>query len=196
MKMLLTTAAMAGMMLAVFSLTGCRSTPSTPVHIQENFDFGSIKKVAVLPFENLTNEKSADGAVRQVVINELLVSGLVDVSVPGDAVTAMEKAGIRNTTSLSADQMKTLANTLKVQALVFGSVERFGEIRVGTFNAPEVTVTIMMADVSSGSIVWSVTKTETGDSFVARHFGARSDSLSETMIRVVREAVRTLTKYQ
>lgn len=174
---------------------GCRSAPATPYHIAENFDFSSIKKVAVLPFDNLTNDKTAGDAVRQVVINELLITGLMDVSVPGDAVAAVEKAGVRNIAALDSDKMKTIGNNLKVQGLILGSVERYGEIRSGTFTAPEVTVTLMMADVTSGSIVWSVTKTHVGDSFVARHFGSRSDSMSEAMIRVVRDAVRTLTRY-
>ncbi|GAB4486895.1 MAG: hypothetical protein OHK006_15280 [Thermodesulfovibrionales bacterium] len=186
----------AAAMISMLAMIGCKSAAPATVHIQQDFDFSSIKKVAVLPFENLSQEKSAGDAVRQVVINELLVSGLVDVSVPGDSVAAVTKLGIINPSALTAEQMKSIANTLKVQALVLGSVERFGEVRSGTYNVPEVTVTLMMADISSGAIVWSVTKTAVGDSFTARHFGARADTMSETMIRVVREAVQTLTKYQ
>jgi hypothetical protein len=96
--------------------------------------------------------------------------------------------------SLNAEQIKTIGNTLKVQAVVFGSVEKFGEVRIGNISAPEVTITLIMADTSSGSIVWSVTKTGGGASFMARHFGAKSETMSEAVLRVVREAIQTLYK--
>jgi len=182
------------MLIAVCMALACagRGTPS--FYIRQDYDFSFIKKVAVLPLDNLTNEKFAADAVRQVVICELLSSGLVDVSVPGDAEAAVEKLGLKSIKSLNAEQIKTLGNSLKVQAVVFGAVEKFGEVRIGNISAPEVTITLIMADATSGSIVWSVTKTGGGASFTARHFGARSETMSEAVLRVVREAIQTLYK--
>jgi hypothetical protein len=172
-----------------FSCAG-RGTPS--FYIRQDYDFSYIKKVAVLPLDNLTNEKFAADAVRQVVICELLSTGLVDVAVPGEAEGAVDKLGVKSIRSLNAEQIKTIGNVLKVQAVVFGAVDKFGEVRIGNISAPEVTITLMMADAGSGSIVWSVTKTGGGASFLARHFGARSETMSETVLRVVREAIQTL----
>jgi hypothetical protein len=67
-------------------------------------------------------------------------------------------------------------------------------MRIGNITAPEVTITLMMADTSSGSVIWSVTKTGGGANFMARHFGAKSESMSEAVLRVVREAIQTLYK--
>ncbi len=183
-----------GLLLVIFIISGC-SSPAPSFHIRQDIDFSFIKKVAVLPLDNLTADRSADEAVRQVVIHELLVSGLVDVVVPGDVMSAINKSGIRAVTSLNAEQIKTIGKALNVQAVIFGSVERFEVVRTGNVSAPEVTITLMMADTDSGSIIWSVTKTAVGDSFMSRHFGARSDTMSETMLKVVRECVRTLTEY-
>ena len=178
----------------LFISFGCagRGTPS--FYIRQDYDFSYLKKVAVLPLDNLTNEKFAADAVRQVVICELLSTGLVDVAVPGEADAAVDKLGMKSIKSLNAEQIKTIGNTLKVQAVVFGSVEKFGEVRIGNISAPEVTITLIMADTSSGSIVWSVTKTGGGASFMARHFGAKSETMSEAVLRVVREAIQTLYK--
>ena len=180
--------------VVLFISCGCagRGTPS--FYIRQDYDFSYIKKVAVLPLDNLTNEKFAADAVRQVVICELLSTGLVDVAVPGEAEAAVDKLGLRSIKTLNAEQIKSLGNALKVQAVAFGSVEKFGEVRIGNISAPEVTITLMMADTTSGSIVWSVTKTGGGASFMARHFGARSETMSEAVIRVVREAIETLYK--
>ncbi len=175
-------------------LYACAGGGTPSFYIRQDYDFSYIKKVAVLPLDNLTNEKFAADAVRQVVICELLSTGLMDVAVPGEAEAAVDKLGVRSVRALNAEQIKTMGSALKVQAVIFGAVDKFGEARFGNISAPEVTITLMMADTTSGSIVWSVTKTGGGASFAARHFGARSDTMSEAVIKVVREAIETLYK--
>jgi len=182
------------MLLTVSLSFSCAGRGTSSFYIRQDYDFSFIKKVAVLPLDNLTNEKFAGEAVRQVVICELLTTGLVDVIVPGDADAAIDKLGLRSFKLPNEEQIKTIGNALKVQAVVFGSVEKFGEARSGNITAPEVTITLMMADASSGSIVWSVTKTGGGASFMARHFGAKSETMSEAVLKVVREAIQTLYK--
>jgi TolB-like protein len=175
--------------------SGCagRGTPS--FYINQNIDFSFIKRVAVLPLDNLTNEKFAAASVRQVVISELLASGLVEVVVPGDAIAAIEKLKVKPGEPLSAEEIKAIGKALKVQAVILGSVNKFGEVRQGNISVPEVSITLMMADTSSGSIIWSVTKIRGGASFWARHFGAQSETMSETVLKVVREALHTLYNY-
>ena len=185
---------LAGTLLMLVMNAGCK-TAETPFHIAADVDLSYVKKVAILPLDNLTNDKYAADSVRQVVINELLMTNLVDVALPGDATVAMEKAGVREASSLNAQKIKEIAAALKVQAVILGAVEKYGEVRSGSFTAPEVTITLMMADAETGSILWSVTKTAVGDSFMARHFGARSDSLSELTVKVVRECIGTLEQY-
>jgi TolB-like protein len=165
------------------------------VHIREDVDFSFIKKVAVLPFENNSDNKSAGEIVRQLVISELLASGLVDVVYSGDVMAALKRQDIREITSLTSKQIRNLGKDLKVQAIITGSVNRFGMTRMGKISAPEVTVTIMMADTDTGSIIWSTTVTRGGADFWARHFGTRAETLSETALAVVREAIATLYQY-
>ncbi|MEW6163125.1 MAG: hypothetical protein AB1606_07430 [Nitrospirota bacterium] len=175
--------------------SGCAGRGAPSFHISQDVDFSFIKKVAVLPLDNLTNERFAGEIVRQVVISELLASGLVDVVVPGEAMAAIENLRLKPGQSLNAEQIKSIGKALKVQAVIIGAVNKFGEIRIGNISAPEVTITLMMADASSGSVIWSVTKTRGGAGFWARHFGARADTMSETVLKVVREAIQTLYKY-
>jgi hypothetical protein len=183
-----------GLLTILFVNYGCgKGTPS--FYINQDVDFSFIKRVAVLPFENLTNERFAGNMVRQVVISELLATGLVEVTVPGDPIAAIENLRLKPDDPLSAEQIKTIGKNLKVQAVILGAVEEFGLVRYGNISAPEVSITIMMADTSSGSIIWSVTKTKGGASFWSRHFGARSDTLSETVLEVVKDALKTLFEY-
>jgi TolB-like protein len=186
---------LAGVFIVVFIISGCGGRGSPSFYISHDIDFSFIKKVAILPLDNLTNERFAGDAVRQVVISELLASGLVDVTCPGDAIAAIETLKLKPGQSPNAEQIKAVGKALKVQAVVLGAVNKFGEVREGNVSAPEVAITLMMADTSSGSIIWSVTKTRGGAGFMARHFGARSETMSETMLKVVREALQTLYKY-
>ena len=186
---------LAGTLFLLCISFGCGGKGTPAFYISHDIDFSFIKKVAVLPLDNLTNERFAGDTIRQVVISELLASGLVDVACPGDAIAAIETLKLKPGQPLSAEQIKAVGKVLKVQAVVLGAVNKFGEVREGNVSAPEVAITLMMADTSSGSIIWSVTKTRGGAGFMARHFGARSETMSETMLKVVRESLQTLYKY-
>jgi TolB-like protein len=181
------------LMVIFNSNCGGKGTPS--FYINQDIDFSFIKKVAVLPFDNLTNDKFAGDIVRQVVISELLATGLVEVVVPGESIAAIENIRVKPGQPLTAGQIQTIGKALKVQAVIIGAVEKFGESRVGNISAPEVTLTLMMADTSSGSVIWSVTRTQGGAGFWSRHFGARTDTMSETVLKVVKEALKTLYAY-
>lgn len=174
---------------------GCGGKANPDFYINQDIDFSYIKRVAVLPLDNLTNDRFAAEAVRHVVISELLATGLVEVSCPGDAVAALDSMKIKNVQTLNADQIKSIGKTLNVQAVIIGAVNKYGEVREGNVSAPEVTITLMMADTGSGSIIWSVTRTRGGAGFMVKHFGAKGETLSEAVLHVVREAVHTLYKY-
>jgi TolB-like protein len=173
---------------------GCRG--SMPVYyINPDVDFSVIKRVAVLPFDNLSQERNADEIVRHLVINELLATGLVEVVVPGEAIAAMNAQGIKSVSSLGEKQIKALGKDLNVQGIIYGAIEKYEIVRDRNIAEPEVTITMIMAETTAGGIVWSVTKTSGGVGFMARHFGARTDTLSEAALKVVREAIRTLFEY-
>jgi hypothetical protein len=182
------------MILLLFVVTGCRGNTVPVYHMSEDIDFSFYRRVAVLPFENLTNDRFAGEIVRQVVISELLASGLVDVIFPGEVKSAMSEMGIKSVSSLTKEQITALSEILEVEALIVGSVEEFGNVKMGNVSAPQVTVSLMMADAGTGSIVWSVTSTRGGASFMARHFGARHETISETVLLLVRQSIQTLAQ--
>lgn len=174
--------------------SGCRS--NVPVyHMNPDVDFSFFKSVAVLPLDNLTDKKAAGEIVRQVIISELLASGLVDVVIPGEVMSAISELGILNITSLNKGQVTDLGKALNVEAMIMGSIEQFGEVSSGSMSAPEVTITLMMVEIESGNIIWSITLTRGGLDFMARHFGAKSETMSEVVQGVIREAIQTLIVY-
>lgn len=180
---------------ALFIIMGCRSNGHSPYHISQDVDFSFVKNVAVLPLENLSNDKAAGEIVSRLAISELLASGLVNVVVPGEVMSVVNDLNIENTSSLNKKQIKEIGRALSVQGIVMGSVEQYGYAKIGSSTVPEITISLMMAETGTGDIIWSVTKRKGGDGFLARHFGATSQTLSKTALDVVREAVGTLTEY-
>lgn len=185
---------MIGILILSFLISGCGGRGGSSFYINQDIDFSFIKRVAVLPLDNLTNDRFAGDAVRQVVISEFLASGLVEVVCPGDVNAAFETLKIKTGQSPNAEQIKAIGKTLKVEAVIMGAVNKYGEIREGNVSSPEITITLMMADTTSGSIIWSVTKTRGGAGFWAKHFGARADTMSEAVLKLVRESIQTLYK--
>jgi len=164
-------------------------------HIRADYDFSYIKRVAVVPFENQSGNREAGEIVRHVVISELLASGLVDVVVPGEVNSALNDLGIKKISTLNRKHIISLGKMLDVQALILGSVQEFGHVSAGNVSTPEITITLMMADTGTGDIVWSVTRTRGGAGFMARHFGARVDTMSELVLKAVKDSIRTLEAY-
>lgn len=171
---------------------GCARAPKPNFYIRQDFDFSVIKRVAVLPFDNLTNEKFASERIRRLAINELLASGLMDVVVAGDLSATLKTAKVESLTALPPKEIKEIGRALNVQAVLAGSVERYEESKGGSFAAPEISISLVMAEIESGSIVWSVSASTGGAGFGTRHFGARADTISEASEKVVKKAIRTL----
>ncbi|HSB70532.1 MAG TPA: CsgG/HfaB family protein [Candidatus Methylomirabilis sp.] len=179
------------LLAGLLSLAGCGTLrPATYVH--PNFDFSRVKKVAVLPLENLTTDQAAGEKMRKVVITELLATGIVDAIEPGQVNRVLAQQNIQSPTALLPEDFKRLGASLGAQLLVVGSVEAFDRVTVGGVQAPEVTLTLRGVDAESGTVVWAASHTEGGATFAARLFGLTGDSLSEVARKAAHEAVATL----
>lgn len=177
--------------LGVVVLSGCaRSQPQHFVH--PTYDFSNVKKVAVLPFENLTSEQQAGERVRKAVIAEMLAQGVVDVVEPGQVNLALNRLSIQSVTTLSTDDFKKLGDALGVQALFLGSVDVYERVSVGGGSFPEVTISLRAVDAQTGTIVWSSTNTKGGVSLAGRLFGLGGDTMSVTTQQTIRSALATL----
>ncbi|MBI5407782.1 MAG: hypothetical protein HZA14_00285 [Nitrospirae bacterium] len=169
---------------------GCKSAPIKQ-YARPNVDISKINKIAVLPFENFTPSAYAADKIRSLVIIDLLSRG-TDVIEPGEIIRTMEELRVRSVHSVSVFDLKHIGETLKVDALMMGSVGAF-EISKGiSVQYPEVSINLRLFDVKSGNIIWSVWHTAGGADFWTRHFGAEGPTLDETSKKVIKEAIDAL----
>jgi hypothetical protein len=141
------------LLLMLAGLSACASKPTHYLH--PTFDFSLVKKIAVIPLENLTPEPQAGEKVRKMVVSEFLAVGVLDVIEPGQVNQALGQQGIRSVSIMSPQEFKKLGDSLGVQAIIVGSVDAFERIRVGGAEFAEVTVTLRAVDTATGAVLWS-----------------------------------------
>ncbi len=180
--------------VVAFVLVGLVVVPSvcsaqvTDVYRDPNMDFGSIQKVAVMPFANLARDQVVAERVRDVFINRLLAIDGVYVIPVGDVARGIEKIGPANPTTPTAEEVVKLGALLKVDAVVTGVVREYGEVRSGTTTANVISMSVQVIETGTGRVVWSASATEGGVSFWARLFGGGG----QPMNRVTEQAVDAL----
>jgi TolB-like protein len=154
-------------------------------------DFSFIRRVAVLPFDNLSTDQQAGFRVTRLIITELLASGAVDVVEPGEVEGALARIA-RTSAMPDIEQIVTLGESLGVQALVIGTVAQSEVLRSGAVGIPVVTIDAQMVETETGAIIWAATHTGKGGSVGARVLGTGGESISQTTRRCVQQLLATL----
>jgi len=176
--------------LLILGIAGCRTTQTRFLH--KNADLGAINKVAVLPFDNLSAERTAGDKVQKIFYLELLALDVFEISEPGEVTKSLRAQG--SVDALGANEIKKIGKDLGVDAVFVGSVIDFAETRTGATSTPEVTVQLRLIETHTGATVWSTGQTRSGAGVATRLFGLGGESLTEAARRIVRSELGTLLK--
>jgi hypothetical protein len=168
--------------LALVLLAGCASDD---VYFEPNMDFGSLKSVAVLPFQNLTSAQEASERVRDTFMGMLLATGAVYVLPPGEVARGLSKLPRISAEGPSTDQIKQLGSILDVDAVITGVVREYGTVRSGSTSANIVSVSLQMIEVQSGLIVWSASSTKGGVTVWDRLLGGGGEPMDTVTAKAV-----------
>lgn len=191
--------------LFMFGYLGC-SRVKGKVYINPNVNFRFIKKVAVLPFENLSQDRFAGKKMRDIFVTTLLASEVVDVIELGDVLQIMNTIGIvteqeqpvlvvqeqKPTGTITKDTARALGQALGIQGIIMGSVEEYGIVRGTSGSYPEVSLTLRMIDPKTGSIIWAVSHTEKGSRILPSILGVGEETLTETAFKASKKITDTL----
>lgn len=173
--------------LGLILLIGCGG-PSRYLHSSANLEL--VKRVAILPFDNLSNEKSAGEIVQDVFTTELLARGIFRVVEHGEVARMMREKGISPNKGLSAPEARLLGSSLNVQAVILGSVEVYEMARGGggSLSYPLVAFSARMIEVEKGEVIWQAAHSGSGLTFTYRLFGMGGKEIS-TVTREIAEAL-------
>lgn len=181
----------AAALLGLLVAAGCAGGPEPTQFTNPRFNFDFVERVAVLPFENLSNDRQAGPRATRLMVTELLATGAVDVVEPGEVRAALEEVGARSLQP-STEHVLALGEMLGVEALVLGTVTESEVARSGSVGIPVVGLDVRMVETETGAIVWAATYTERGGSLGAKILGTSGEPLSVTTRDAVRGVLRTL----
>jgi TolB-like protein len=185
--------AAAAVLAAALLSAKCASTKTTK-YIHPNMDLGAIKRVAVLPFENLAQDRTASEKVQKIFLTELLSLEAFEVVEPGQVTQTLRGSRIDSVEALGPADFKRLGETLKAQGFFVGSVVDFTETRSGATPTPEVTIQLRLVEAQTGVTVWSASRSRSGATTSARLFGIGGQSLTEAARQLVHDELTTLVK--
>lgn len=180
------------LILLLLTMAGCGGQVVRYINPEANFSY--IRKVAILPFNNLTNDRYAGEKVRAALTVDLLSRMTFDVMEQGEVskvlTLVMRATGAEEGMVLELDKetLKLLGERLGVQAVILGSVDDYEYKRTGGV----VSVSVRMLDTSSGLILWQAKATATGSSFGRKMLGLDSKDASTLTRKAVRKALNTL----
>jgi TolB-like protein len=181
----------ATLLLLAMALPACRTSQQTS-YVHKNADLGSITKVAVLPFDNLSQERAAGDKVQKIFYLELLALDVFEVAEPGQVTKVMRAQ--TSADALGPAEYQKIGKDLGVDAIFVGSVVDFTEAHTGSTPTPEVTIQLRLIEAHSGSTVWSTGRTRSGASVSTRLFGVGGESMTQAARRVVKAELGTLLK--
>ena len=163
---------------AIMLLAGCAGTSKTKF-VHPDFDFSFVEKVAVVPFENLSDDQGAGARATRFFTSAILAAEAFWVIEPGEVTRALDKQSLIRTGEMTVDQIKAVGRDLDVQGLFIGSVNESTSVRSGSANVSVVTVVIRLVETETGATVWSVTNSEDSRTFWSSVFGGGQKSISE-----------------
>jgi TolB-like protein len=172
------------------ALAGCVSSGTRYLH--PNADLGSLKRVAVLPFENVSGAQAASDKVHKIFLVELLSMEIFEVVEPGQVSRAIRSENATSPDQLTPDDFKRIGKAMNADALFLGQVGDFQEVRSAAATAPEVTLQFRLVETTSGATVWSSSETRAGVKASTRLFGTRSESVTEATRKVIRKQLASL----
>lgn len=144
------------LLVALLFVGGCASTQvqtySKPASADRSF--GNIKRIAILPFDTLTEAGVGPKNAENMLVQQVLALQIFDhVKEPRYVSALMKKLKLRNAESLDREIVQKIGQELQVDAIMVGALLLFGQDEKSEI--VEFSVYLNMLDVSTGEIIWS-----------------------------------------
>lgn len=175
------------------ALTGC-ARGRAHRYQDPQMDFGAIRTVAILPFNNLSRDNLAADRVRETFASELLATGVVYVLPYGEVVRGIGKVGLGMPQAPNVDEVVKLGTTLKAEGVISGTVKEYGEVRSGSAQANVISVSVQLFETATGRVVWAAESTKGGVGFGDRMLGGGGEPLNDVTQAAIDELLAKLLK--
>ncbi len=166
------------LIVILFLLAGCASS-LTP-YVSRDFEAG---KMAILPFDNLSESQGAAKTMENFVLIEFLKRSSLGIVEPGQVMAAISQARVRLATSIPKETVIQLGQDLEVDLFMIGVVHEYKMQRLtgagGSGEIPVVSLSLRIIDSKTGNVVWAVNSNRRGNDRESVFGVGRVQSLNE-----------------
>ncbi len=177
--------------LCLVLISSCMSL-NEDLYVDSNMDFTAIQKVAVLPLQNLTTEEEAGERVRDTLQGMLLASEAFYVLPPGEVARGLNRVGVRQPATPTAEELKALGGVLEIDAVITGVLREYGTVRSSSSSANMISLSLQMIEVENGTVVWSAASTKGGITFADRLLGGSAAPMNVVTEQVIHDLLNKL----
>lgn len=180
------------LLLFLFLVSACATSPSPTTYHDPDMDFAALRTVAVMPFENLANDRQASERARDTFVNNLLATSSLYVIPIGEVARGISRAEVVNPATPSKEEIVKLGVIIKADAVITGVVREYGQVRSGSASANVISLSAQMIDVETGTTVWTASSTQGGISIWDRLFGSGGRPMNDVTRAAVDDLITKL----
>ena len=138
----------------VFLALSCAS--AIRVYVNPEADLAFYKRIAVLPFADLSSMSLAGPRVTRAFITELIMTNRFQVVEPEEFTGALRRKGVRPEQDGSYDpgKLKDAAAEMGVAGILRGAVTEYQVSRNDGGDVPVIAFDAELMDVNTGNVVW------------------------------------------
>jgi hypothetical protein len=142
------------MCLLAWSLTSCAS--GMRVYVNPDADLAFYKKIAVLPFGDVSGSSLAGSRVTRAFVTELIMTNRYQIVQPEEFVGALSRMRIYPVNGGTYDpaQLKDAATQIGLTGILRGTVTEYQMTRDGSGEVPVIGFDAELLDVGTGNVVW------------------------------------------
>jgi TolB-like protein len=181
----------------VLLVLACSCASGSRIFVNPDADMTFYKKIAVLPFANLSTDGMAAARVTRAFVTELVIANRFQIVQPEEFTGVLQRMGVSPDASGAYDaaRLKEAADRLGVRGILRGAVSEYQVQRTEAGDTPILSFDAELSDVGTGTVVWrsAISKRGRGRLPIVGN-GSRSlgrltqDACAEVVDRLRREA--------
>ncbi len=138
------------------AILACSCASGVRIFVNPDADMTFYKKIAVLPFANLSPEGLAAARVTRAVVTELIIANRFQIVQPEDFAGTLQRMGVSPNPDGTYEiaKLKEAAERLGVTGILRGAVSDYQVQRTEAGDVPIIAFDAELVDVNTGTVVW------------------------------------------
>lgn len=169
--------------------------PSIRMYVNPEADPTFYRKIAVMPFTDMTTTSQAGARVTRAFVTELIMTDRFEIIQPEDFTSALHRSGIfkGQDGTYDPEKLKGAAAQLGVTGILRGAVTEYQTTRSDGGDVPSIAFDAELVDIAAGKVVWRSSIAKRGKGRVAI-VGTGIRSIGRLTQEACRELVAQLRK--